>query len=139
MQIPWLRHTISASMRMTWNLPGEHTGMRDSASLQPFIWDTGFDSARQSTKHSYSRAPVSSDACRGPLRTEIGLPGAHFAASVMFQANRRNEQMRRLRLQMQVSIDGMVAGQRGPARFNWDEEVRHYSIDNARQWCRLIF
>lgn len=41
--------------------------------------------------------------------------------------------MRKLKLQMQVSIDGMVAAQRqaGPGRFNWDEEVRQYSIDNA--------
>jgi dihydrofolate reductase len=41
--------------------------------------------------------------------------------------------MRRLKLQMQVSIDGMVAVQRGHAHFkgNWDEEVRQYSIANA--------
>jgi hypothetical protein len=38
--------------------------------------------------------------------------------------------MGRLKLQMQVSIDGMVATQREQARFNWDEEVR-YSITNA--------
>jgi len=39
--------------------------------------------------------------------------------------------MRRLKLQMQVSIDGMVAGQKGPTHFNWDEEVKQYSIANA--------
>jgi dihydrofolate reductase len=39
--------------------------------------------------------------------------------------------MRRLKLQMQISIDGMVAGQRGPTHFNWDEEVWQYSIANA--------
>jgi RibD C-terminal domain len=39
--------------------------------------------------------------------------------------------MSRLKLQMQVSIDGMVAAQSGPAHFNWDEEVRQYSIANA--------
>ena len=41
--------------------------------------------------------------------------------------------MRRLKLQMQVSIDGMVGtqAQRGPGHFNWDEEVRQYSIANA--------
>jgi len=39
--------------------------------------------------------------------------------------------MRRLKLQMQVSIDGMVAAQRGHAHFNGDEEVRQYSIANA--------
>jgi dihydrofolate reductase len=41
--------------------------------------------------------------------------------------------MRRLKLQMQISIDGMVAArtQTGPGLFNWDEEVRQYSIANA--------
>lgn len=39
--------------------------------------------------------------------------------------------MRKLKLQMQVSIDGMVAAQKGHAHFNWDEEVRQYSIANA--------
>lgn len=41
--------------------------------------------------------------------------------------------MRKLKLQMQISVDGIVAAQRqtGPGRFNWDEEVRQYSIDNA--------
>jgi dihydrofolate reductase len=39
--------------------------------------------------------------------------------------------MRRLKLQMQISIDGMVAVQRGPGHFSWDEEVRQYSIANA--------
>jgi dihydrofolate reductase len=39
--------------------------------------------------------------------------------------------MRRLKLQMQVSIDGMVAAQGGHAHFKWDEEVRQYSIANA--------
>jgi dihydrofolate reductase len=38
--------------------------------------------------------------------------------------------MRRLKLQMQVSIDGMVGVQRGH-HFNWDEEVKQYSIANA--------
>lgn len=41
--------------------------------------------------------------------------------------------MRKLKLQMQVSIDGMVAAQtqRGRGHFNWDEEVRQYSISNV--------
>lgn len=39
--------------------------------------------------------------------------------------------MRRLKLQMQVSIDGMVGAQNGHAYFNWDEEVKQYSIENA--------
>jgi len=55
---------------------------------------------------------------------------ARFTASLC-QSTRRNERMRRLKLQMQVSIDGMVAGQKGPTHFNWDEEVKQYSIANA--------
>jgi hypothetical protein len=43
---------------------------------------------------------------------------------------RRNERMRRLKLQMQVSIDGVVGGERGH-RFNWDEEVRQYSAKES--------
>jgi dihydrofolate reductase len=39
--------------------------------------------------------------------------------------------MRKLKLQMQVSIDGMVATERGPSHFNFDDEVRQYSIANA--------
>jgi dihydrofolate reductase len=38
--------------------------------------------------------------------------------------------MRKLKLQMQISIDGMVARQKGPTHFNWDEEVRQYSTAN---------
>jgi len=45
----------------------------------------------------------------------------------------KNERMKRLKLQMQVSVDGMVGAQvqRGPGLFNWDEEIRRYSIANA--------
>jgi len=41
--------------------------------------------------------------------------------------------MRRLKVQMQVSIDGMVRArtQRDRGHFNWDTEVRQYSIANA--------
>ena len=39
--------------------------------------------------------------------------------------------MGKLKLQMQVSTDGMVAAQRGHVHFNWDEEVKQYSITNA--------
>jgi len=39
--------------------------------------------------------------------------------------------MRKLKLQMQVSIDGMVGGTEGRTHFNWDEEVKQYSIANA--------
>jgi hypothetical protein len=40
--------------------------------------------------------------------------------------------MRKLKLQMQLSADGMVATQRGHVHFfNWDEEVKQYSIANA--------
>lgn len=41
------------------------------------------------------------------------------------------ERMRSLKLQMQISIDGMVAAQNGKTFFNWDNEVRQYSISNA--------
>jgi dihydrofolate reductase len=39
--------------------------------------------------------------------------------------------MRKLKLQMQVSADGMVEAQTGSDRFNWDEEVKQYSTENA--------
>jgi dihydrofolate reductase len=41
--------------------------------------------------------------------------------------------MRKLKLQMQVSLDDMVAAQtqRDRGHFTWDEEVRQYSIANA--------
>ncbi|HKW16649.1 MAG TPA: dihydrofolate reductase family protein [Terriglobales bacterium] len=41
--------------------------------------------------------------------------------------------MRRLKLQMHISIDGMVAlpAQSGRGNFNWDAELRQYSISNA--------
>lgn len=41
--------------------------------------------------------------------------------------------MRKLKLQMQISIDGIVAAatQSGRGHFNWDEEVRQYSIANT--------
>ena len=38
--------------------------------------------------------------------------------------------MRGLKLQIQVSFDGMVGVESGD-HFNWDEEVRQYSIANA--------
>ena len=41
------------------------------------------------------------------------------------------ERTRRLKLQMQISIDGMVAAQNGKTFFNWDDEIRQYSIANA--------
>lgn len=39
--------------------------------------------------------------------------------------------MGKLKLQMHVSIDGMVSGSLGRLPFNWDEELRQYSLDNA--------
>jgi dihydrofolate reductase len=39
--------------------------------------------------------------------------------------------MRKLKLQMHMSIDGMVSGIIGQAPFNWDQDLRQYSIDNA--------
>lgn len=47
--------------------------------------------------------------------------------------------MRRLKLQMHISIDGMVAAQKGDAHFNWDEEVKQYSTVNlANVDCILL-
>jgi dihydrofolate reductase len=67
------------------------------------------------------------------LAQAVGRPKAdaeaRFAARLC-QSTRRNERMRRLKLQMHVSIDGVVGVPRGH-HFNWDEEVRQYSIANA--------
>jgi dihydrofolate reductase len=48
--------------------------------------------------------------------------------------------MRRLKLQMQLSIDGMVGaqGQRDRGHFNWNEEVRQYSIENAGNVSSIV-
>jgi hypothetical protein len=54
---------------------------------------------------------------------------ARFAAR-LYQSTRRNQRMRKLKLQMQVSTGGMVGVQIGH-HFNRDEEVRQYSIANA--------
>jgi dihydrofolate reductase len=45
----------------------------------------------------------------------------------------RKERMRKLKLQMQVSVNGMIGTktQKGPVSFNWDDEIRQYSISNA--------
>lgn len=42
-----------------------------------------------------------------------------------------NEQMGKLKLQMQISLDGIVAAQNSRVFFNWDDEVRQYSISNT--------
>jgi dihydrofolate reductase len=39
--------------------------------------------------------------------------------------------MGKLKLQMQVAINGMVAADNGRAFFNWDDDVRQYSISNT--------
>jgi dihydrofolate reductase len=57
------------------------------------------------------------------------------------QITRRNVRMRRLKLQMQVSADGMVGArtQTDRGHFNWDAEVRQYSIANiANVDCILL-
>jgi dihydrofolate reductase len=41
------------------------------------------------------------------------------------------ERTRGLKLQMHISIDGMVSAQNGKTFFNWDDEIRQYSIANA--------
>jgi len=38
--------------------------------------------------------------------------------------------MRKLKLQMQISLDGFVKADYGGTNFNWDNEVRNFSIDN---------
>src|ERR1700754_1777966 len=40
--------------------------------------------------------------------------------------------MRKLKLQMQISFDGFVTIEEGAKNFNWDEEVRGFSIDNLK-------
>jgi len=39
--------------------------------------------------------------------------------------------MRKLKLQMQISLDGYVEASKGRTNFNWDDEVRNYSIENT--------
>jgi dihydrofolate reductase len=46
--------------------------------------------------------------------------------------------MRKLKLQMHTSIDGIVSGIIGQAPFNWDQELRQYSIDNARKATTIL-
>jgi len=38
--------------------------------------------------------------------------------------------MRKLKLQMQISLDGFVTLEYGGTNFNWDDEVRSFSIEN---------
>lgn len=38
--------------------------------------------------------------------------------------------MRKLKLQMQISLDGFVKMEQGGTNFNWDDEVRSFSIEN---------
>lgn len=38
--------------------------------------------------------------------------------------------MRKLKLQMQISLDGLVTMEYGGTNFNWDNEVRSFSIEN---------
>lgn len=40
--------------------------------------------------------------------------------------------MRKLKLQMQISIDGFVTADYGGTNFNWDNEVRSFSINNLK-------
>jgi len=41
--------------------------------------------------------------------------------------------MRMLKLQMQISLDGFVTANKGGTNFNWDDEVRNYSIENTER------
>lgn len=46
--------------------------------------------------------------------------------------------MGKLKLQMQMSVDTMVATEDGQIRFNWDDEVRRYSIENLMDVDRIL-
>ncbi len=41
--------------------------------------------------------------------------------------------MRKLKLQMQISLDGFVKADYGGTNFNWDNEVRSFSINNLKK------
>ena len=41
--------------------------------------------------------------------------------------------MRMLKLQMQISLDGFVAAKKVGIDFNWDDEIRNYSIENTER------
>jgi hypothetical protein len=70
---------------------------------------------------------------KGRLVFRIGVKDAFDCGFRDSTGQGRNERMRRLKLEMQVSIDGMVGTrtQRDRGHFNWDDEVRQYSIANA--------
>jgi dihydrofolate reductase len=40
--------------------------------------------------------------------------------------------MPKLKLQMQISLDGYVTPGKGAANFNWDAEVRNYCLENTK-------
>ena len=46
--------------------------------------------------------------------------------------------MRKLKLQMQISLDGFVTAEYGGTNFNWDNEVRSFSIDNLKNVDNIL-
>ena len=42
--------------------------------------------------------------------------------------------MRKLKLQMQISLDGYVTVEYGGTNFNWGDEVKNFSNDNLTMW-----
>jgi dihydrofolate reductase len=46
--------------------------------------------------------------------------------------------MRKLKLQMQISLDGYVTVEYGGTNFNWDDEVKQFSIDNLTNVDSMI-
>jgi dihydrofolate reductase len=46
--------------------------------------------------------------------------------------------MRKLKLQMQISLDGKVTADKGGTGFNWDNEVRTFSIANTEEVDYII-
>lgn len=46
--------------------------------------------------------------------------------------------MRKIKLQMQISLDGFVTANYGGTNFNWDNEVRLFSIDNLKDVDNIL-
>ena len=46
--------------------------------------------------------------------------------------------MRKLKLQMQISLDGFVTADYGGTNFNWDNEVKNFSVDNLNNVDTIV-
>jgi dihydrofolate reductase len=47
-------------------------------------------------------------------------------------------EMRKLKLQMQISLDGFVTADYAGTNFNWDNEVKSFSIDNLKNVDSIV-